>query len=261
MVRGAVDGLVLADVHVVGLRIELEVGHVGHVGEVLVLGRGHAARLAVELRLFPGLLRPGAGHDVVGLLVLHEVHRDGRELLGGAALQEEHLVVVGNLQELAQVGLGRLDDVREGLGAVAHLHDGHAGAVVVEHLGGRLAQHLLGKHSGTGGKVVDPSHEAILLRRAPEAPATTPMRPALYHAPSSRQLPGHCNPICEPRPQHKSRAVRRRRIHALAKIFPQLVTKSSSGFCFSVEYTFFVYFNGHSTSFEPDFGRMVKQLS
>ena len=40
---------------------------------------------------------------------------------------------------------------------MAHLHDGHAGAVVVEHLGGRLAQHLLGKHSGTGGKVVDPS--------------------------------------------------------------------------------------------------------
>ena len=47
----------------------------------------------------------------------------------------------------------------------------------------------------------------------------------------------------------------------LQKIFPQLVTKSSSGFCFSVEYTFFVYFNGRSTSFEPDFGRMVKQLS
>ncbi|BAN76895.1 hypothetical protein AEQU_0928 [Adlercreutzia equolifaciens DSM 19450] len=33
------------------------------------------------------------------------------------------------------------------------------------------------------------------------------MRPVLRHAPSSRQLLGHCNPICEPRPQHKSRAV------------------------------------------------------
>ena len=86
VVHGAVDGLVLADVDVVGVVGQLEGAHVGHVAEVLVLGGGDAAGIAEDLRFLERLLRPRAADDVVGHLVLHEVHGDHRELRGRAAL-------------------------------------------------------------------------------------------------------------------------------------------------------------------------------
>ena len=109
----AVDGLVLADVDVVGVFSELELVDIGDIGEVAVLARCHAARITEQLCLLESLLRPRAGNDVVGLAVQHQVHGDGRKLLGRAALQEEHLVVVGNAHQIAQVGFGLFDDALE----------------------------------------------------------------------------------------------------------------------------------------------------
>ena len=73
--RYAVDGLVLADIDVVGILGNVEIGAVGHIGIVLILaGRGddHFADL---LRFLDGLFGPGARLDVDGLAVLHQVHR------------------------------------------------------------------------------------------------------------------------------------------------------------------------------------------
>ena len=154
----AVNGLVLADVDVIGIGAEREAVDVGHVGEVLVLGTGDAAGVAVELGLLEGLLRPVARHDVVGNLVLHEVHGDGRELLRGAALQEQHAVVVGDVHEVADVLLCGLDDALERGGAVRHLHHGHASALIIEHFRGGGGQHLLGEHCRTGREIVHASH-------------------------------------------------------------------------------------------------------
>ena len=159
----AVDGVVLADVDVVGVFGHRQVGAVGNVGERLVLAGGDGARVAVDLGFLEGLLRPRARDDVVRHAVLHEVHRHGSELLRRAALQEQHAVVVGDAHELAKVGFGRLDDVRERGRAVAHLHDRHAGARVVEHLGCGLLEHLLRQNRGTCRKVVHPAHGRLLV--------------------------------------------------------------------------------------------------
>ena len=110
---GAVDGLVLADVDVVGIAAELQLVHVGDIGEVAVLARGYATCVTEDLCLLEGLLRPRAGNDVVGLAVQHEVHGNCRELLGSATLQEQDMVVVGDAHELTQVSLGFLDDALE----------------------------------------------------------------------------------------------------------------------------------------------------
>ena len=50
----------------------------------------------------------------------------------GAGGSGTDLVVGGDADELAEVGLGLLGDLHEVLAAVGHLHDGHAGALVVD---------------------------------------------------------------------------------------------------------------------------------
>ena len=150
---GAVDGLVLADIDVVGVLGNVQVGAVGDVGEVLVGGGGNHLHLAVLLGLGNGLLGPCAGLHIAGLAVLHQVHGHHGELQGAAALDKQDLVVIGDVHQLAQVGLGLVGDLLEHLGAVAHLHDAHAAAAVVHHLVADLLQHGLRHHSRTGGEV------------------------------------------------------------------------------------------------------------
>ena len=149
-----VDGLVLADVDIVGILGDVEVGAIGDVAVVLVLGGSGDDDLAVLLSLGNGLLGPCAGLDVDGLAVLHQIPRHSRELQRSAALNEQDLVVVGNAHQVAQVSLGLVDDLLENLGAVAHFHDAHAAAAVVHHLVTDFLQHGLRHHSGTGREVV-----------------------------------------------------------------------------------------------------------
>lgn len=60
-------------------------------------------------------------------------------------LQEQDLVVGGDAQQRAQVGLRLGGDGHELLAAVAHLHHAHAGALVVDQVALRLLQHLAGR--------------------------------------------------------------------------------------------------------------------
>ena len=153
-VGGAVDGLVFADVYVVGVVRNVQIGAVGDVGEVLVGGGGRDLHLAVLLGLGDGLFGPGAGLHVAGQAVFHQVHGHHGELHRAAALNEEDLVVVGNAHELAQVGLGLVTDLLEHLGAVTHLHDAHAAAPVVQHLRGNFLKNGLRHHGGSCGEVI-----------------------------------------------------------------------------------------------------------
>ena len=149
-----VDGLILADVDIVGILGNVKIGAVGDVAVVLVLGGSGDDDLAVLLGLGNGLLGPCAGLDVDGLAVLHQIPRHSRELQRSAALNEQDLVVVGNAHQVAQVSLGLVDDLLENLGAVTHFHDAHAAAAVVHHLVTDFLQHGLRHHSGTGREVV-----------------------------------------------------------------------------------------------------------
>jgi len=73
-------------------------------------------------------LTPGTGDDVgcrpPGLP--QKVHRDHAELQPRATLHEEHRVIVRDLQQLAQVGLGGLDNGLERWRTVTDLQDRHA---------------------------------------------------------------------------------------------------------------------------------------
>ena len=131
----AADGLVGRVMHVGGIVRQLPLVLAGD-GEVIVgLGRGGNIDVAVAGRLLNSLARPDASVDVVGAAVLTEqVQRNLGELLAGAALQEQHLVVRGDAQQVAQVLLGLLGDADELVAAVAHFHDRQTLAVPVRQL-------------------------------------------------------------------------------------------------------------------------------
>ena len=48
-----------------------------------------------------------------------------------AALEEEDLIVIRDMEELFKVLLGVLEDLVEHLRSVTHLHDGHTGSLIV----------------------------------------------------------------------------------------------------------------------------------
>ena len=162
-ILGAENGVVLADVDVAGVGVVGDGADVGDVGKVFVLAGGDHLRLAELGGLFGGQVGEVAGDDVVGLAGGHKVQGHHGELLGRAALEKADLVVVGDLHQPAQAGLGVLYDVLEPLAAVAHFHHALAAAVVVQHLGlGRL-KHLLGQHAGPGAEIVYSSHGTFPL--------------------------------------------------------------------------------------------------
>ena len=87
--------------------------HVGDVGEVAIFTRSHTASITEQLSFLERLLRPRTRNDVIGLAVQHQVHGDGGKLLSCTTLQEQHLVVVGDVHKVAKIGFGFLDDALE----------------------------------------------------------------------------------------------------------------------------------------------------
>ena len=149
--HGAVDRVVHADVEVVRVGAELIFVERRDAAEVVVLRGGDGLAVAEAAGLLVGLRRKLAGEHVVGLAALrHQVERDHRELRGSAALQEENLIVIGNLHHLAQKLLRALDDAVVDLRSVRHLHDGLSAALVIEHFRRSFSEDALRQHRGAG---------------------------------------------------------------------------------------------------------------
>ena len=170
VILGAVDGVVHADVEIVGVGSEGGGIQLRYVGEGLILGAGHHMGLAVAGSLLVRLVGPLAGDDEVGLAAaVHQVEREHGELGGGTALEKQHLVGIRNPHDLAQQGLALLDDGVIGLGAMGHLHHRLPRAVIIQHFLGRGLQNAFGKHRGAGGKIIHSCHVASTSIRVIES--------------------------------------------------------------------------------------------
>jgi hypothetical protein len=110
-----------------------------------------------------------AGDDVVGGRTRREIHRDLREMLGGAALQEQHLVVRRNRHQRAQVGFGFFGEGDEVLAAMADFHHRGARARPLEHFVAGLRQYGFRNRSGAGREVVGTAHKHSFARPAKAA--------------------------------------------------------------------------------------------
>ena len=158
VVGGAVDGLIFADVDVIGVVRDVQIGAVGEIGEVLIGGGGDDFDFTVPLGLGYGLFAPGAGLHIAGHAVFHQVHGNHGELQGSAALDEHDLVVVGDTHQVPQVLLSFVNDLLEYLGTVAHLHYAHTCALVIEHFIGSFLKHFLREYSRTCTEVIYSTH-------------------------------------------------------------------------------------------------------
>ena len=96
---------------------------------------------------WPTTAASGAASTVAGS---GEVGRDGGELAGGAAGQEENAVVVRDAGDGAESGLGVGGALDEILAAMGDLEHAHAGAPPVRELGGGLLEDGQGELGGTG---------------------------------------------------------------------------------------------------------------
>lgn len=151
----AVDRLVGADVEVSSVRRLLDLVEGGDGGVFVGFSRPDQVGFRVFGGFFVGLVAPRSGDDVVdgGVGRGAEVEGDGGELGGGAALEEEDGVVVGDGEEAAEVGLGLLDDGVELFASVRHLHDAHAGGSEVEEVGLGLEDDGFWEGGGAGCEV------------------------------------------------------------------------------------------------------------
>lgn len=131
--------------------------------QLLVLAGSNDVHLAELGGFLGGKVREVAGDKVICLAGGHEIQRDHGKLLGGTALKETDLVVVGNVHYPAQGGLGVLDDGIEPLAAVAHLHHALTAVAILEQLCLCLPEHLLGQHAGACAEVVNSCHNELSL--------------------------------------------------------------------------------------------------
>ena len=91
----------------------------------------------------PPLLDPDRDH----------VEYHGAELAAAAAVHEEDLIVVRDVEEFGQRGFGVVEDFGGRAGAVRDLGEGEAGVVVVEEGGGAGGEDGGGEGGGAGAEV------------------------------------------------------------------------------------------------------------
>src|SRR5882672_1027328 len=181
-------GLVRGVVHVRRLRVELPRGLLRRIGEILALRARRYVHLAEAVRLLDRLLAPRARIDIVGgLFPGEEVHGNCREVQRRAALEEQHLVIGRNLEQLAEILLRGRGDLDELLAAMAHFHHRHARTVPVEHFRGSLREHLLGQDCRARAEIDHPRHWPAAPFASSSSFSATRSTPASL-VPSSRSI-------------------------------------------------------------------------
>ena len=104
---GAVNRVVIADVHIVRIRSEIFSADFRDVAVGVLLGAGNTFDVAEFAGFLVRLLRPLPGYNVVCLFGFsQQIERNHGELQCTAALQEQDFVVIRNVHQFTQIRLG-----------------------------------------------------------------------------------------------------------------------------------------------------------
>ena len=151
--------------HIVGVGTEGHGRKIGYVGIVFVGRGGNGGHITVPRSFLIGLGGKIARQQIVRTAKpAQQVQRHGGKLLGSTPLHEQHIIIVGDGHQAAQIFLRLGVDLHIGTRTVADLGDAHAGAVKVEQLLLCLPQHAFGQGRGAGRKIVN-THSCLLAKR------------------------------------------------------------------------------------------------
>ena len=147
----AKDGVVGGDVEIGRVAVEIARVPFGDAHIVFIARGRHAAHVAIFLRLDQRAVGEIAAVDVIRALPrAQQIQRDGRELSGRAALQQQHLVVGRNVHQLAYQRDRFVKYFGIHPGAMAHFHYGHAAFAIAQHFARCGLQRFL-RHGGRPG--------------------------------------------------------------------------------------------------------------
>ena len=158
MISSSIDCIVMADIHIICIIIDGQIGAVRNVGEGFIFRRSHLDSLTVLLGFLISFLCPLTGNDIVCYAVLHEVHGNCCKLLRGTALEEQYLIIIGDSHQVTQILFCGLDDLIKSGTAVAHFHNGHTGTLIIQHFIGCFTQNLLRQYRRACTEIVYSMH-------------------------------------------------------------------------------------------------------
>ena len=148
MVLRAVDGVVVAEMHIGGIRVDLQLLLCRDVTKVHVLAGGGNLADAQKFRFLIRLGGKAAGkHIAAGMLLGSKIHGYHVELQAGAALNEEHIIVIAKPHEILDIGLGLIVDFVVLLRTMADLQNGHAAFTEIQEFRLGLLQHRQRQHA------------------------------------------------------------------------------------------------------------------
>ncbi len=107
-----------------------------------------------------GLFAPLAADEIIRAGV-QEIHRDEREQLRCAALEEDHIVRVAQAEELFAARDRLVVDGFKFLAAMADFGDAKSFALIIQQRGGGFLQNLGWQHRRTGTEIKNPMRHIL----------------------------------------------------------------------------------------------------
>ena len=162
----AVNGVVHTNVNIIRLGVEIGAGGFRDIRKGLIRTWSHGSCLAVARRLFVSLVSPLTCYNIIRLAVFgHKVQRHHCKLGWSAALQKQHIIIIGNIHNFAEVLLRLVKYCLIFLWAVGHLHNRLPRLAVFHHFRSSGLQNILGQHWRACAEIINSCH-IIFLRKS-----------------------------------------------------------------------------------------------
>src|SRR5438128_713526 len=152
------DGFVAANMNIAGIASQVPAGRWWQSGVIVAFIAGRNVHVTVFTCFSLRLVAPAARHDEIGRGAVRKIQWHDGVFCESAALHEQYFEVGWNGHQRTKISFRVFVNGDEFFAAVAHLHDAHAAAMPVQHLGRSLLQNRFGQYGRPCRKIERPGH-------------------------------------------------------------------------------------------------------